>query len=235
MPLNLLNLQNFSNIFKSINPENTTKTFLEKVPSEIREKISAIINRSLPLSQNQQPDLLAVRDILFVICEHLDTQEMNKIYGIFYQLCGVRNTGDPKWAENHIKDIDKIDQLLQSLERAATINTLKCWAGENENKKVAMNRILDFIKNESEKRIDLSRLELDTLPDVFMNSEIRHRLALLQLDDNRIQTFPESIGDLLELEYPNIYQRVPQRIIASYLGITPVHLSNLKKSKIYFK
>ena len=41
--------------------------------------------------------------------------------------------------------------------------------------------------------------------------------------------------DLLELEYPNIYQRVPQRIIASYLGITPVHLSNLKKSKIYYK
>ena len=37
--------------------------------------------------------------------------------------------------------------------------------------------------------------------------------------------------DLLEIEYPNIHQRVPQRIIASYLGITPVHLSNLKKSR----
>jgi CRP-like cAMP-binding protein len=37
--------------------------------------------------------------------------------------------------------------------------------------------------------------------------------------------------DLLELEYPNIHQRVPQRLIASYLGITPVHLSNLKKSR----
>jgi CRP-like cAMP-binding protein len=33
----------------------------------------------------------------------------------------------------------------------------------------------------------------------------------------------------LELEYPNIQNRVPQRLIASYLGITPVHLSNLKK------
>jgi hypothetical protein len=37
--------------------------------------------------------------------------------------------------------------------------------------------------------------------------------------------------DLLELEYPNIHQRVPQRLIASYLGITPVHLSNLKKNR----
>ena len=37
--------------------------------------------------------------------------------------------------------------------------------------------------------------------------------------------------DLLEKEYPNIHQRVPQRMIASYLCITPVHLSNLKKSR----
>jgi len=38
--------------------------------------------------------------------------------------------------------------------------------------------------------------------------------------------------DDLELEYPKIHQRVPQHMIASYLGITPVHLSNLKKSRI---
>lgn len=35
----------------------------------------------------------------------------------------------------------------------------------------------------------------------------------------------------LEEKYPNIHNRVPQRMIASYLGITPVHLSNLKKSR----
>lgn len=35
----------------------------------------------------------------------------------------------------------------------------------------------------------------------------------------------------LEKKYPNIHNRLPQRMIASYLGITPVHLSNLKKSR----
>lgn len=35
----------------------------------------------------------------------------------------------------------------------------------------------------------------------------------------------------LEEKYPNIHNRLPQRLIASYLGITPVHLSNLKKSR----
>jgi hypothetical protein len=34
--------------------------------------------------------------------------------------------------------------------------------------------------------------------------------------------------------FPNIHQRVPQHMIASFLGITPVHLSNLKK-KLFSK
>lgn len=38
----------------------------------------------------------------------------------------------------------------------------------------------------------------------------------------------ESITDV----FPNIHNRVPQHMIASYLGITPIHLSRLKKSEI---
>ena len=32
--------------------------------------------------------------------------------------------------------------------------------------------------------------------------------------------------------YPDIQQRVPQRMIASYLGITPEALSNAKRNRI---
>jgi CRP-like cAMP-binding protein len=35
----------------------------------------------------------------------------------------------------------------------------------------------------------------------------------------------------LELHFPNIHQRVPQHIIASYLRTTPVHLSRIKNAK----
>lgn len=37
--------------------------------------------------------------------------------------------------------------------------------------------------------------------------------------------------DNLENAFPTIHQRVPQYMIASYLGISPVHLSNIKKSR----
>jgi hypothetical protein len=41
--------------------------------------------------------------------------------------------------------------------------------------------------------------------------------------------------DHLEENFPNIHQRIPQYLIASYLGITPVHLCNLKKCRKTYK
>ena len=52
--------------------------------------------------------------------------------------------------------------------------------------------------------------------------------------DNRIKNTysrtPKERYDNIAEVFPNIHNRVPQHMIASYLGITPVHLSRLKKS-----
>ena len=51
--------------------------------------------------------------------------------------------------------------------------------------------------------------------------------------DNRIKNqYDRTPGEryqLMEKIFPGIHNRVPQHMIASYLGITPVHLSRLKK------
>ena len=52
--------------------------------------------------------------------------------------------------------------------------------------------------------------------------------------DNRIKNSyartPKERYDSINDVFPNIHNRVPQKLIASYLGITPVHLSRLKKT-----
>lgn len=51
--------------------------------------------------------------------------------------------------------------------------------------------------------------------------------------DDRIKNLylrtPKERYDALSSVFPNIHHRVPQHMIASYLGITPIHLSRLKK------
>lgn len=54
--------------------------------------------------------------------------------------------------------------------------------------------------------------------------------------DNRIKNeyarTPKERYDSITQIFPDIHNLVPQHMIASYLGISPVHLSRLKKSKI---
>ncbi len=54
--------------------------------------------------------------------------------------------------------------------------------------------------------------------------------------DNRIKNLyvrtPKHRYERITDVFPNIHNRVPQHMIASYLGITPIHLSRLKKSEI---
>jgi CRP-like cAMP-binding protein len=55
--------------------------------------------------------------------------------------------------------------------------------------------------------------------------------------DNRIKNSysrtPKERYDTITEVFPNIHNRVPQHMIASYLGITSVHLSRLKKAEYH--
>jgi len=47
---------------------------------------------------------------------------------------------------------------------------------------------------------------------------------------NSYSRTPKERYDSISKVFPNIHNRVPQHMIASYLGITPVHLSRIKRS-----
>ena len=52
-----------------------------------------------------------------------------------------------------------------------------------------------------------------------------------RIKNNYVRT-PKQRYDSITEVFPNIHNRVPQHMIASYLGITPIHLSRLKKAVI---
>jgi len=55
-------------------------------------------------------------------------------------------------------------------------------------------------------------------------------------NDNRIKALytqsPKERYDAIDQIFPDIHNRVPQHMIASYLGISPVHLSRLKRASL---
>ena len=81
-------------------------------------------------------------------------------------------------------------------------------------------KVIDYvIKNmESGERLGRFRAEMHV---------IEMLKSVIQRDT---KTIIERYNDL-EAAFPNIHNRIPQHMIASYLGITPVHLSNLKKNR----
>ena len=54
---------------------------------------------------------------------------------------------------------------------------------------------------------------------VYLDTRIQHLYTLSPIERY------ELMGEI----FPNIHQRVPQHMIASYLGITPIHLSRIKR------
>ena len=50
--------------------------------------------------------------------------------------------------------------------------------------------------------------------------------------NNQYLRSPKERYDQLNSIFPNIHQRVPQHMIASYLGVSSVHLSRLKKTDL---
>jgi CRP-like cAMP-binding protein len=55
---------------------------------------------------------------------------------------------------------------------------------------------------------------------IYLDTRIQHLYTLSPIERY----------DLMNEIFPNIHNRVPQHMIASYLGITPIHLSRLKKA-----
>jgi CRP-like cAMP-binding protein len=88
---------------------------------------------------------------------------------------------------------------------------------------------------------DLIQVPFDAINYVINHIKLGDRLGRFMAEAHVVQMMQYVIQrdtlsiieriESIDKNFPNIHQRVPQYMIASYLGITPVHLSNLKKSR----
>lgn len=130
------------------------------------------------------------------------------------------------WLNNEGKDITtqfffenesvgSIESFLKNIPSPTILETIEpsilWWVAKND-----LNRIIEEIK------------EIPSLRDKFINKIFERTFAYMKYFISAIKDTPQQrYLDLLR-ERPQVVQRVPQHYIASYLGITKVHLSRIK-------
>jgi Leucine-rich repeat (LRR) protein len=129
--------------------------------------------------------------------------------------------------EKFINFPDIIGYLSTLFKKQQLDNSLKCWEEEalpGEERLEAGNRIFDFFIS-TEQKLDLSNLNLSSLPDIF--NEFSSRLKYLFLDNNKLTNLPNTISSLLLLEElslnNNMFTSIPD--IGNLSTLKQLHLN----------
>jgi CRP-like cAMP-binding protein len=133
------------------------------------------------------------------------------------------------WFNNNGKDITSqfffenetvgsIESFRKNIPSPVTIETIEpsvlWWIHKND-----LNRILEEIK------------EIPHLRDMFINKIFDRTFDYMKYFFSMIKDTPQKRYLNLLKERPEIVKRVPQHYIASYLGISTVHLSRIKSKR----
>ncbi len=130
------------------------------------------------------------------------------------------------WFNNNGKDIttqfffekntvSSIESFRKNIPSPITLETIEpsilYWIAKND-----LNKILEEIK------------EIPRLRDLFIDKIFDRTLDYIKYFISSIKDSPQERYQNLIKERPEIVKRVPQHYIASYLGISTVHLSRVK-------
>ncbi len=137
------------------------------------------------------------------------------------------------WFNNNGKDLTtqfffenqsvaSIESFMKKLPSPVVVETIESsiiwWISKND-----LDKILEEIK------------EIPTLRDRFIDMLFQRTFDYMKYFVSFIKDSPtQRYVNLIE-ERPQIIQRVPQHYIASYLGITTVHLSRIKSKLVHKK
>jgi CRP-like cAMP-binding protein len=115
--------------------------------------------------------------------------------------------------ENNI--VGSIESFRKSIPSPVSIETIEpsviWWIHKKD-----LDRLIEEIK------------EIPSLRDIFINTIFDRTYDYMKLFLSSIKDTPQQRYLNLIKEKPQIVQRIPQHYIASYLGITTVHLSRIK-------
>ncbi len=143
----------------------------------------------------------AVKTVATRVLRSFNKTERDNIARKIYNHTGRTFSEDRNWEENHVtNDIPLLLQTMHNLLGDLTPELQKIldeWSqqGESqENRAEAKDRIINFLKNPNENSLNLSGLNLKSLPHIFDKQPFIFRLKALNLADSYL--LPEQTAHL---------------------------------------
>lgn len=130
------------------------------------------------------------------------------------------------WFNNHGKDITS--QFFFELETVGSIESFRKNIPSPANIETIEPSILWWISKKDLNRIIEEIKEIPHLRDLFIDKIFERTFDYMKYFFSSIKDTPQQRYLDLIKERPEIIKRVPQHYIASYLGISTVHLSRIK-------
>lgn len=150
----------------------------------------------------------------------------HKIYTLVYDLKTKPETRDLQWSEQQaFDDLLEVGSALQQV-AFSTLNLLNQWVQaetKGEHRESARNQIFSFLVDDNMRCLDLHRMNLTELPDIFCDRVFKQKLEKLYLYDNKLQFTPSTFCELTSLELLDLRN--------NELTQTPLEIGNFKSLK----
>ena len=185
------------------------------------EQLSIILNRLLPLEQEEWQLLADSFERINVPAKTVLTEEGSKAQEIFYISQGILRL------YYNTRDNEQVTAFLFSENMfASSLESFLLQAPSNQ--------VLETLEPCTLLVITKERLEnlYQNVPKthILMRKVMEHRFVMAQqLLSSYILASPQERYQQFAAKNPDLLQRVPQHIIASFLGVTPVSLSRIRK------
>jgi len=186
------------------------------LPLDLQNKIYFFIERLACMHTDADAVSLALKTVSLDVFDELEDGVRDRIAFVFF-LCNPKKS-----------PADDVLELLRICEDVLTERCLSDWQQENSCGFSLSSLIFDFLRSS----LEMGRMNLSNLPDLFMNSELVRRLQFISLQENNISVLPVSLGFLRNLHFLNLYKNRIISLPDDFVCLENLEVLNLQSNTI---
>ena len=126
--------------------EECAQEIIQRIPSTIMQRIQHMLEQDVSKRTQSGRIRSTLVGATFLLYDDLDGISKKMVHTIFAKFCGHSMLDlDEQWAAKHVKDEDKVSELMRSVETQFMFKQIADWAGRDPVRNRVFSLIIKFI------------------------------------------------------------------------------------------